>query len=186
VFKKQWNIYQNVYDKTYSFRVPAGTKVLTLENTEGDWLNFSDIRLEPYHGSMKEAAVLSADLGSWGVKQTVVRLTDSGAVVRTAGDALYDARWLKEVCYAPWSAYEKKGGAVMVGEAGVYDRTPQAVTIAFLNDLLGLYKERGWGWAIWNFRGGFGVLDSQRSDVDYEDFRGHKLDRKLLELLRKY
>jgi hypothetical protein len=37
-----------------------------------------------------------------------------------------------------------------------------------------------------NFRGSFGVLDSGRTDVKYEDFQGHKLDRKLLELLQRY
>jgi hypothetical protein len=29
-----------------------------------------------------------------------------------------------------------------------------------------------------------GVLDNQRTDVAYEDFHGHKLDRELLDLLR--
>ena len=36
---------------------------------------------------------------------------------------------------------------------------------------------------MWEFRGSFGIIDSGRADVDYEDFRGHKLDRKLLDLL---
>ena len=49
-----------------------------------------------------------------------------------------------------------------------------------------LWKEAGWGWALWNLRGGFGVLDSQREDVKYEDFRGHKLDREMLELIRQF
>ena len=39
---------------------------------------------------------------------------------------------------------------------------------------------------MWNFRGSFGILDSDRKDVQYEDFNGHKLDRKMLELLQKY
>jgi endoglucanase len=39
---------------------------------------------------------------------------------------------------------------------------------------------------MWNFRGSFGVLDSDRGDVRYEDFKGHKLDRKLLDLLQRY
>ena len=30
----------------------------------------------------------------------------------------------------------------------------------------------------------FGILDSGRTDVAYEDFRGHKLDRKMLDVLR--
>ena len=51
---------------------------------------------------------------------------------------------------------------------------------------LALFRDRNVGWAMWEFRGGFGVLDSDRDDVEYEDFHGHKLDRKLLELLRRY
>jgi endoglucanase len=42
------------------------------------------------------------------------------------------------------------------------------------------------GWALWNFRGSFGILDSDRKDVQYEDFHGHKLDRQMLTLLQKY
>jgi hypothetical protein len=41
-----------------------------------------------------------------------------------------------------------------------------------------------WGFALWQLRGTFGVLDSGRKDVQYEDFKNHKLDRKMLELLR--
>jgi endoglucanase len=29
------------------------------------------------------------------------------------------------------------------------------------------------------------VLDSQRADVEYESFRGHKLDRQMLDLLQQ-
>jgi endoglucanase len=55
-----------------------------------------------------------------------------------------------------------------------------------MQDCLENWKEAGWGWALWNFRGSFGVLDSGRADVQYEDFHGHKLDRTMLDLLRKY
>ena len=37
---------------------------------------------------------------------------------------------------------------------------------------------------MWNFLGSFGVLDSARIDVDYEDWYGHKLDRRFLQLMR--
>ena len=40
--------------------------------------------------------------------------------------------------------------------------------------------------ALRNFDGPSGILDSGRTDVDYEDWSGHKLDREMLELLRKY
>jgi hypothetical protein len=42
------------------------------------------------------------------------------------------------------------------------------------------------GLALWNFRGSMGILDSEREDVAYEDWYGHKLDRELLELLQRY
>jgi endoglucanase len=55
-----------------------------------------------------------------------------------------------------------------------------------MRDCLTLWKEAGWGWALWNFRGPFGILDSRRADVAYEDFHGHQLDRKMLTLLREF
>jgi len=74
---------------------------------------------------------------------------------------------------------------VHVGEWGAFNRTPHKVVLAWMRDCLALWKEAGWGWALWNLRGGFGVLDSQRADVEYEDFRGQKLDRQMLALLQQ-
>ncbi len=37
---------------------------------------------------------------------------------------------------------------------------------------------------VWNFRGSFGILDSDRPGVAYQDFRGHRLDRAMLDVLR--
>lgn len=39
---------------------------------------------------------------------------------------------------------------------------------------------------ISKFRGPFGVMDSGREDVRYEDFHGHKLDVEMLKVLQKY
>jgi endoglucanase len=84
--------------------------------------------------------------------------------------------------YKPLTA---KGVQVHVGEWGCFNKTPHAVALAWMADCLALWKEAGWGNALWNLRGSFGVLDSGREDVKYEDFKGHKLDRKMLELLRR-
>ena len=84
----------------------------------------------------------------------------------------------------PWKALEKQGAGIHVGEWGAHNQTPHAVVLAWMHDNLELWKEAGWGWALWNLRGSFGILDSGRSDVAYEDFKGHKLDRKMLDLLR--
>ncbi len=97
-----------------------------------------------------------------------------------------DRAWLKREFIEPWKELEAREVGVFVGEWGVYNRTPHGVALASMRDHLELWKEAGWGWALWNFRGDFGFLDSGREDVDYEDFEGHKLDRKMLELLKAY
>ena len=53
--------------------------------------------------------------------------------------------------------------------------------------MLGLCRDLNIGWALWDFLGGskFGILDTERADVAYEDWHGHKLDRKMLMLLQQ-
>jgi endoglucanase len=80
----------------------------------------------------------------------------------------------------------QKGVQVHVGEWGVFNKTPHATTLAWMEDSLSLWKEARWGFSLWNLRGQFGVLDSVREDVTYEDCKGHKLDRRMLELLKRY
>ena len=90
---------------------------------------------------------------------------------------------LRTELIAKWRPLIDLGAPVHVGEWGCVPQTPHEVCLAWMGDLLSLWKEAGWGWSMWNLRGGFGIVDSGRSDVRYEDFRGHKLDRKMLELL---
>jgi len=101
-------------------------------------------------------------------------------------DEVMDKEWLRKDRIEPWKALERKGVGVHVGEWGAFRHTPHKVVLAWMRDCLELWKEAGWGWAMWNFRGSFGVLDSEREDVKYEEFRGHKLDREMLELVRAY
>lgn len=96
---------------------------------------------------------------------------------------LYDKERLIRKLYQPWEKVIEKGVGVHCGEGGAYIYTPHRVVLAWLTDVLDILRGYNIGWALWNFRGPFGVLDSGRADVEYEDFRGHKLDRKLLELL---
>lgn len=100
------------------------------------------------------------------------------------GNTVRDRAWLREEYFAPWRKLAGKGVGVHMGEWGCYNKTPHGVVLAWMRDVGGLVKQAGWGWALWNFRGSFGLLDSGRADVDYEDWHGHKLDRKMLEVLR--
>jgi endoglucanase len=95
-----------------------------------------------------------------------------------------NAETLRKTRIRPWKELEQKGVGVHVGEWGAFNRTPHKVALAWMKDCLELWRQAGWGWSLWNLRGGFGVLDSQRADVIYEDFKGHKLDRAMLELLK--
>jgi endoglucanase len=84
----------------------------------------------------------------------------------------------------PWKDFEATGVGVMVGEFGVYNQSPHRFTLSWMNDTLGEFKKAGWGWALWNFTGSFGVFDSGRFDVAYDTWHGRKVDRGMLELLQ--
>ena len=91
-----------------------------------------------------------------------------------------------EAYYEPWIALKEQGVGVHCGECGCWKNTPHEVFLAWFGDVLDVLTDNDIGYALWNFRGDFGVLDSNRSDVSYEDWYGRKLDRKLLELLKRH
>ena len=68
---------------------------------------------------------------------------------------------------------------------GCYKHTPPDVVLAWFEDTLSVLGDLHSGWALWNFRGPFGVLDTERAGTKYEDWHGHKLDRQLLTLLQR-
>jgi len=91
-----------------------------------------------------------------------------------------------EKYYRAWIELAHSGVGVHCGECGCWNRTPHEVFLAWLTDVLDILKEAGIGYALWNFRGDFGLVDSGRADVDYQDWHGHKLDAKLLEVLKRH
>ena len=97
----------------------------------------------------------------------------------------YLSRAMLESFYKPWIELVNKGVGVHCGECGCWNKTPHDVFLAWFSDVLGILSSNGIGFALWEFAGSFGILDSGRTDVAYEDWHGHKLDRKLLELIRK-
>jgi endoglucanase len=100
-----------------------------------------------------------------------------------------DGYWDKERLrkhYEPWIELVRQGVGVHCGEGGMYNHTSHEVGLRWFNDVLDILTAADIGYAIWNFRGDFGVLDSGRKDVDYEDWHGHRLDRRFLNLLQRY
>jgi len=98
----------------------------------------------------------------------------------------WDRARLKSEYIDPYKPLIDRGVQIHVGEWGCFNQTPHEVTLAWMRDSLSLWKEAGWGYSLWNLRGSFGVMDSDRKDVLYEEYKGHKLDRKMLELLKQY
>ena len=88
--------------------------------------------------------------------------------------------------YAPWIALARGHVGVHCGEGGAFNKTPHKVFLAWLRDVLEILTPHNIGYALWNFRGSFGVMDSGREDVKYEEFSGHLLDGELLRLLQEF
>ena len=182
IYHEQWNMYQNLYDSDYETTIPAGTKMVTIFVPEGDWIALTAIGLtSEKHG--KEIAVEASS--AWGQKSSELKYRETASKAELTGGMVRDRDWLKRTMIEPWKELEKAGSGIMVGEFGSFNKAPHDVVLHWLSDSIDNWNEAGWGYAMWNFRGSFGILDSERNDVDYENFHGHKLDRKLLELMRK-
>jgi endoglucanase len=102
----------------------------------------------------------------------------------TFENVLYNRETLWTNFVEPWVTFsmQQKIG-IHVGEWGSFKKTPHDVVMAWMIDNLANWQQAGIGWALWNLRGGFGVLDSGRLDIKYEDYQGHKVDRAMLDLL---
>lgn len=98
-------------------------------------------------------------------------------------------RWNREKLeahYARWADLARQGVGAHCGEGGAYNRTPRDVVLRWLRDVLDILTGHGIGYALWNLRGSFGVLDSERPDVAYVDWYGHQLDEQLLKLMQEF
>ncbi len=108
-----------------------------------------------------------------------------------AGDAprypgvLYEGRRWDQAAlrdfFEPWRAAERLGAAVHIGEFGCYNQTPNADALRWLGALLGLFREFGWGYAMWNFEGPFGIVNHGRPGARIETVGGYPVDVELLD-----
>ena len=173
----KWGGYDADYDLSCHAELPAGTREIQIEVGQGDWLTFSEIQLGQ--------RVLRPTGTEWGVKQEPFIVSEHGVRPVTARFS-HSRETLQKKMIVPWQKLAAQGVGVHVGEWGVFNQTPHAVALAWMRDCLANWQAAGWGWALWNLRGSFGILDSDRLDVKYEEFQGHKLDRRMLELLREF
>lgn len=184
VHRPEWGgCYQNYYDLDVFADIPAGTKKVTVNMTGGDWIFFKELGLK-VEGETEES--IATEMG-WNIQpgQLLWQRTDNGRY-EFANGGISGRQWLYQETILPWEQLRPFGKCVMVGEFGAYNKTPHNAVLRWLEDMLANWKTQGWGWAMWNLRGTFGILDSQREDVQYETVAGHQLDRAALKLLQKY
>jgi aryl-phospho-beta-D-glucosidase BglC (GH1 family) len=96
----------------------------------------------------------------------------------------YFSKAVLEEYYKPWLNLIKQGVGVHCGECGCVKDTPHDVFLAWFGDVLDILTTNGIGFALWELKGDFGILNSNRADVQYEDWYGYKLDKKLLTMLQ--
>lgn len=95
--------------------------------------------------------------------------------------------WSKDTLfehYAPWKELADAGVAVHVGEFGCYDSVNNKTALKWFEDLFDVYKKLGWGYALWNFEGAFGIAGHNRPDTRWEIIDGYRIDRDLYELFK--
>lgn len=120
----------------------------------------------------------------WGAEWSTDWRTGDGP--EYPGTRYYGRVWDRDVLrefYQPWREVEAAGVAVHIGEFGCYDKTPNDSALRWFADLFTLFKEFGWGYAMWNFTGAFGIIEHGRPGAVYEEVRGYRVDRALLDLM---
>lgn len=102
----------------------------------------------------------------------------------------YDGKiWTKQTIrahYEPWIALNNTGVPVHIGEFGCYDTVDNTLALAWFKDILSLYQELKWGYALWNLQGPFGIIGHRRANTRWEKIHGYTVDRDLYELLIEY
>jgi len=182
-FKKEWNIVQADCDTMLEVDVPAGIKKLSINIVKGDWAGIDRIVVK----SVDDKTAVLPFSPQWYVANPVIcfRGFDHHTPFQEENGET-GIEWLKRLFMNSWIEAAKSGQLIMAGEFGSYKYTPHAIVLDWMEDYLKIWKEAEMGWALWNFEGAFGIINSGRDDVEYEDFYGRKLDRKMLELLQKY
>jgi hypothetical protein len=176
-YSPEHGVYSASYGKRCEATMPRRAREIRVEVTEGDWLTFSTLTLG--------RRTLVARDDAWGVAPGEHEVDREGALT-PPGRGGADAETLFRGEVEPWARFARTHDVgVHVGEWGVHHRTPHPVALGWMRDCLANWRRVGFGWSLWNLRGTFGVIDSERSDVTYEAYRGRRLDRRMLELLRE-
>ncbi|MDY7102842.1 MAG: cellulase family glycosylhydrolase [Actinomycetota bacterium] len=109
-----------------------------------------------------------------------------GDAPRWPGVELEGRRWDRDdlrAFYDPWRAVEATGTPVHVGEFGCYEHTPNEDALRWFADVFALLREFGWGFALWELEGPFGIIGHRRPGARFERRGDYDVDVELLDLM---
>lgn len=166
----EWKSWRGRYEGTLDVRIPDGAKEFGVSLIAGDWAQVCAV--EFLSGGCSAALAVTprwqepSDFG-----QRFLGWTRGFASQVTHPKPRYadpGMEWLYVNSLRPWDELAKTGTFVMVGEAGF------AGNLRLAEDNLQLWKERNWGWALWDL--GY-VRDPKTGKVT---------DPALMDLIRRY
>lgn len=104
--------------------------------------------------------------------------------LKNAQGKIIEDRQTLEARFRPWGELAQHGIPIHFGELGCGNHTPPHAAYAWYSDTLDMIGGLRSGWALWNFRGPFGILDTNRAGTRYKNWHGHQLDFTLLNILQ--
>ncbi len=168
---------------TLELDVPAGTDSLSISLAEGGYITFGRVAVFLEGEDRPPVNIIPGNI--YDSPQVPVEIRGNTFVTVNDPDADWIEKYRTEQL-EPWIKFKEKNNiGIMVGEWGVYEKAPYDVTMAWMKDMLTAWGENNLGWAMWNFRGSFGVADNNRSSAEFDDVDGVKMDIKMLRLLQE-
>ena len=171
----QWG-YQNISGKDYSVVLPSDGTQLTITNTNGDWMTYNKITIR---SGTSEVVIIPGNT-NWGSKQDTYKITSEGKITDVNGNPVLALSTLTNTL----ATARSENIPVMIQEFGVYNQTPHAVTLAWLTDVVSVFNKNNVGYAMWNLIGTMGIINSERIDCTYEQYRGKLLDREMTTIMQ--
>jgi aryl-phospho-beta-D-glucosidase BglC (GH1 family) len=171
----QWG-YQNISGKDYSVALPSDGTRLTITNTDGDWMTFNKMSIRL---GADEVVIIPANT-TWGSKQDTYKITPEGKITDTNGNPVLALNTLDNTL----KSARTEGIPIMIQEFGVYNKTPHNVSLSYLTDVVSVLNKNKVGYAMWNMIGSMGIIDSEREDCTYEQYRGKQIDREMTTILQ--
>jgi aryl-phospho-beta-D-glucosidase BglC (GH1 family) len=175
IISTQWG-YQNISGKDYSVTLPADGSKLTLTNTVGDWMTYNRIIIR---SGVNKVTLIPGNT-TWGSKQGSYKITPEGKITDVNGNSIVALGGITKTL----EDAKTENIPVMIQEFGVYNKTPHDVTLAFLTDVVSVFNSHHTGYAMWNLIGTMGIINSERTDMTYEPYRGKLLDRNMTTIMQ--